>query len=84
MMLAVCGIVCSIIGSFFVKTKEDATQKSLLTSLRTGTYLAAALSAVAAAPPDLSHAGELGGLHRHPLRAGGRLRHRLFHRVLHL
>ena len=35
-------------------------------------------------PPDLSHAGELGGLHRHPLRAGGRLRHRLFHRVLHL
>ena len=50
MMLAVCGIVCSIIGSFFVKTKEDATQKSLLTSLRTGTYLAAARSAVAAAP----------------------------------
>ena len=50
MMLAVCGIVCSIIGSFFVKTKEDATQKSLLTSLRTGTYLAAALSAAAAAP----------------------------------
>ena len=50
MMLAVCGIVCSIIGSLFVKTKEDATQKSLLTSLRTGTYLAAALSAVAAAP----------------------------------
>ena len=50
MLLAVCGIVCSIIGSFFVKTKEDATQKSLLTSLRTGTYLAAGLSAVAAAP----------------------------------
>ena len=50
MLLAVCGIVCSIIGSFFVKTKEDATQKSLLTSLRTGTYLAAILSAIAAAP----------------------------------
>ena len=50
MLLAVCGIVCSIIGSFFVKTKEDATQKSLLTSLRTGTYLAAGLSAIAAAP----------------------------------
>ena len=48
--LAVTGIICSIIGSFLVKTKEDATQKSLLTSLRTGTYLAAALSAVAAAP----------------------------------
>ena len=50
LLLAVCGILCSIIGSFFVKTKENATQKSLLTSLRTGTYLAAALSAVAAAP----------------------------------
>ena len=50
MLLAVCGIICSIIGSFFVKTKEDATQKSLLVSLRTGTYLAAGLSAVVAAP----------------------------------
>ena len=50
LLLAVCGIVCSIIGSFFVKTKENATQKSLLTSLRTGTYLAAILSAVLAAP----------------------------------
>lgn len=50
MLLAVCGIVCSIIGSFFVRTREDATQKSLLTSLRTGTYLAALLSAAAAAP----------------------------------
>ena len=49
-LLAVCGIVCSIIGSFFVKTKEDADQMSLLKSLRTGTYLAAVLSAVAAAP----------------------------------
>ncbi|MCI8594535.1 MAG: sodium-translocating pyrophosphatase [Oscillospiraceae bacterium] len=50
LVLAVCGIVCSIIGTFFVKTKEDATQKSLLTSLRTGTYLAAVLSAIVAAP----------------------------------
>ena len=49
-LLAVCGIVCSLIGSFLVKTKEDATQKSLLASLRTGTYFAAGLSAVAAAP----------------------------------
>lgn len=50
MALAVCGIICSVIGSFFVRTKEDATQKSLLTSLRTGTYLAAILSAIIAAP----------------------------------
>ncbi len=48
--LAVCGIICSIIGSFLVKTKEDATQESLLRSLRTGTYTAAGLSAALAAP----------------------------------
>ena len=48
--LAVCGIICSIIGSFLVKTKEDATQKSLLTSLRTGTYTAAVLSAIVSIP----------------------------------
>ena len=48
--LAVCGIACSLIGSFLIKTKEDATQMSLLKSLRTGTYTAAALSAVLALP----------------------------------
>lgn len=48
--LAVCGIVCSLIGSFLIKTKEDATPMSLLKSLRTGTYTAAALSAVLALP----------------------------------
>ena len=47
--LAFAGIVCSILGSFLVKTKENATQKSLLTSLRTGTYVAAVLSAICAA-----------------------------------
>ena len=50
MALAVCGIICSIIGSFLVKTKENATQLSLLKSLRTGTYTAAILSAVIAIP----------------------------------
>ena len=48
--LAVTGIICSIIGSFLIKTKEDATQESLLKSLRTGTYTAAVLAAVVAAP----------------------------------
>ena len=48
--LAVCGILCSIIGSFLVKTKENATQESLLKSLRTGTYTAAILAAALAAP----------------------------------
>ena len=48
--LSVTGIICSILGSFLVKTKEDATQESLLKSLRTGTYTAAILAAVIAAP----------------------------------
>ena len=50
MVLAVCGIACSILGSFLVKTKENATQQSLLKSLRIGTYTAAVLSAVVTAP----------------------------------
>lgn len=50
MLLAVEGIICSIIGSYLVRTKEDADQKSLLKSLRTGTYTAAILAAVIAAP----------------------------------
>jgi len=50
LLLAVVGIVCSIIGSFLVKTKENATQQSLLKSLRTGTYTAAILAAIIAAP----------------------------------
>ena len=49
-ILAVSGIICSIIGSFLVRTKENASQSSLLRSLRTGTYTAAVLSAVVAAP----------------------------------
>ena len=48
--LSVVGILCSLLGSFLVKTKEDATQTDLLKSLRTGTYTAAVLAAVAAAP----------------------------------
>ena len=50
LMLAVSGIVCSIIGSQLVRVKEGASQKTLLRTLRTGTYTAAILSAVAALP----------------------------------
>ncbi|MDO5398637.1 MAG: sodium-translocating pyrophosphatase [bacterium] len=46
MAIAAIGILASIIGTFFVKTKEGATQKMLLGSLRTGTYISAVLSAV--------------------------------------
>ena len=48
--IAVVGIVCSIIGSFLIRTKEDATQRTLLATLRKGTYTAAVLAAIAAAP----------------------------------
>ena len=48
--IAVCGVFCSIIGTFFIRTRENATQHSLLKTLRIGTYVAAALSAIAAAP----------------------------------
>ncbi|MBE6962889.1 MAG: sodium-translocating pyrophosphatase [Ruminococcaceae bacterium] len=50
LLLAVTGILCSILGSFLIKTREDASQKDLLNSLRTGTYSAAILAAVLAAP----------------------------------
>lgn len=48
--LAVTGVISSIIGTFFIRTKEKATQKQLLGTLRTGTYTAAIIAAVAAAP----------------------------------
>ncbi len=48
--LAVVGIICSIIGSFLIRTKEEANQKQLLGTLRRGTYFAAALAAICAIP----------------------------------
>ena len=47
MLIAAIGILASVISTFFVSTKEGATQKMLLGSLRKGTYAAAAISAVA-------------------------------------
>ena len=49
-LLAAVGIVCSILGSFLIKTKEGASQRELLGTLRKGTYTAAVLAAIAAAP----------------------------------
>ena len=68
MALAVSGIMCSLIGSLLVRTKEHATQRNLLTSLRTGTYTAAALSAVIAAPLCWLIMGKMGG---HMIRCWG-------------
>ena len=49
-VLATVGIICSIIGSFMIRTKEGASQRELLTTLRRGTYTAAVLAAIIAAP----------------------------------
>ena len=46
MLIAAIGILASIVSTFFVSTKESATQKMLLGSLRKGTYSAAIISAV--------------------------------------
>ncbi len=50
MLIAAVGIICSIIGTFFVRTKENATQKMLLKSLSRGTNLSAIIIAAAAFP----------------------------------
>ncbi len=46
MAIAAIGVFASVFGTFFVKTKEQATQKNLLTSLRKGTYISSALVVV--------------------------------------
>jgi K(+)-stimulated pyrophosphate-energized sodium pump len=46
MVMASVGMLASIIGTFFVRTKEKASQKSLLSALRTGTWISAGLIAI--------------------------------------
>ena len=46
MVMAAVGIICSIIGSFFVKTEENADQRTLLKALSRGTNLSAVLIAI--------------------------------------
>ena len=50
MILAAVGVICSIIGTFFVSTKEGASQKQLLGALSRGTNFSAIVIAVAALP----------------------------------
>lgn len=50
MVMAAVGILASIIGTFFVRTKEGATQKNLLSALRRGTWISALLIAVVSYP----------------------------------
>jgi K(+)-stimulated pyrophosphate-energized sodium pump len=50
LILASLGILCSILGTFLVRTKEGATQKQLLRSLSTGTNFSAILIALLSLP----------------------------------
>lgn len=50
MLIAAVGIVCSLLGTFFVKTKEGADQKALLSALSRGTNFSAVVIAIAALP----------------------------------
>lgn len=48
--LAAIGILCSFFGTFLVRTKENASQKNLLSALRRGTNFSAILVAALAFP----------------------------------
>jgi len=48
MVMAAVGVVASIIGTFFVRSKEDANQKVLLAALRKGVFASSFIVAVAA------------------------------------
>ena len=46
LLVATLGVVASIFSTFFVKTKEDATQKNLLKALRRGVYISSIIVAI--------------------------------------
>ncbi|MEW5758572.1 MAG: sodium-translocating pyrophosphatase [Candidatus Omnitrophota bacterium] len=46
MVMAAVGVIASIIGTFFVQSKEDASQSVLLSALRRGVFTSAVLIAV--------------------------------------
>ncbi len=50
LLIAAVGIICSMLGTFLVRTKEDTNQKDLLSALRRGTNMASVLVAIAAFP----------------------------------
>jgi len=68
--IATIGVICSIIGTFLVQAKEDATQKVLLGSLRRGVWFSTIRISRCVGSHDRG--------------TGSRKHHRLFHRVLHL
>ena len=46
LIMAAVGVICSLIGTFFVQTKEEASQKQLLKALSKGTNFAAIATAI--------------------------------------
>ncbi len=48
--IAALGVLCSVIGTFFVRTKEDAGQKQLLGALSKGTNFSAVLIGIISFP----------------------------------
>jgi K(+)-stimulated pyrophosphate-energized sodium pump len=50
MVMAAVGVLASIIGTFFVKSKEEASQAALLWALRKGIFASAILILIAAYP----------------------------------
>ena len=50
MLIAAVGVLCSILGTFFVRTKEGASQKQLLRALSRGTNFSAILIALGSFP----------------------------------
>jgi len=50
LLIATVGILCSVFGTFLVRTKEGATQKQLLKALSRGTNFSAILIAIVSLP----------------------------------
>ncbi|MBP3665800.1 MAG: sodium-translocating pyrophosphatase [Clostridia bacterium] len=50
LLIAVLGVICSVLGTFFVRTKEGAEQKQLLRALSRGTNFAAVIIALGSFP----------------------------------
>ncbi len=50
LLISVIGVICSIIGTFLIRTKEGATQKQLLGALSRGTNFSAIVIAIVSFP----------------------------------
>ena len=83
MVMAAVGILASIVGTFFVRTKEGATQRELLSALRRGTWISA--GGCGGVPADLVWTWQqvCGVLLCRTLWSAGRYSNRIFYRVLH-